>query len=132
MVMLAALVWGTNCSQQEAPDTTTDLLTMIDAQGVDCNTPIRSGNATYYTWANGGGNCMFDPTPNDLMVGALNPVDYAGSGMCGGTVLVRGPRGTIAVRIVDQCGDCPEGSIDLSPLAFSQIADLSQGVVPVV
>jgi expansin (peptidoglycan-binding protein) len=37
----------------------------------------------------------------------------------------------VVVRIVDQCGDCPAGSIDLSPQAFERIADLGQGRVPV-
>jgi len=91
----------------------------------------RSGYATYYTWANGGGNCMFDPTPNDLMVGAMNAVDYAGSAACGSCVLINGPRGQVTIRIVDQCGDCPQGDIDLSPQAFERIADLAQGRVPI-
>jgi expansin (peptidoglycan-binding protein) len=130
MNLIAAVVLllaGFRCSHDAIPEDTD----MIDAKGLVCSTPTHAGYATYYTWANGGGNCMFDPTPNDLLVGAMNPVDYAGSAICGGTVLVRGPRGTVAVRIVDQCGDCPEGSIDLSPLAFSRIADLSQGIVPI-
>src|SRR5688572_22311008 len=33
---------------------------------------IHTGEATYYTEADGGGNCSFDPTPQDLMVGAMN------------------------------------------------------------
>lgn len=103
------------------------------APPVDCGTPfpLRSGYATYYTWANGGGNCMFDPTPNDLMVAAMNPVDYAGSAACGSCVFITGPRGSVVVRVVDQCGDCPAGSIDLSPQAFERIADLAQGRVPI-
>lgn len=109
----------------------TDTLDAIDAFGVACYAPMRQGYATYYTEASGGGNCLFDPTPNDLMVAAMNPVDYAGSDICGATVLIRGPRGSVTVRIVDQCGGCPEGSIDLSPAAFSQIADLALGIVPI-
>jgi expansin (peptidoglycan-binding protein) len=112
-------------------DDLTDTLDIFDSRGVNCSSPSRTGFATYYTWANGGGNCLFDPTPNDLMVGAMNQIDYAGSGICGATALVRGPRGTITIRVVDQCPECPQGDIDLSPLAFSQIADLSQGRVPI-
>ncbi|MBX2991559.1 MAG: hypothetical protein KF749_10390 [Bacteroidetes bacterium] len=99
----------------------------------DCSDPpvVRTGEATYYTWANGGGNCMFDPTPNDLMVAAMNAADYAGSAVCGSSVTITGPSGQVTVRIVDQCGDCPPGNIDLSPAAFSRIADISLGRVPI-
>lgn len=104
-----------------------------EQQTHNCTDPpvIRSGYATYYTWANGGGNCMFDPTPNDLMVAAMNRVDYAGSAVCGSSVKITGPAGEVTVRIVDQCGDCPAGNIDLSPAAFSRIADISLGRVPI-
>ncbi len=96
-----------------------------------CSEPSHTGYATYYAWANGGGNCMFDPTPNNLNIGAMNHVDYAGSGSCGTCVTIAGPKGRVTVRVVDRCGDCPEGNIDLSPSAFAQIADLPQGIVPI-
>ena len=35
------------------------------------------------------------------------------------------------VRIVDQCPECPQGNIDLSPQAFAQIAALPLGIVPI-
>lgn len=92
---------------------------------------IHRGYATYYTWADGGGNCMFDPTPNDLMVGAMNHIDYAGSAVCGSSVIMSGPRGEVAVRIVDQCPECGQGDIDLSLQAFSRIADTTLGRVPI-
>jgi expansin (peptidoglycan-binding protein) len=74
---------------------------------------------------------MFDSTPNNLMVGAMNPIDYFGSLICGSCVSLTGPNATIRIRIVDLCPGCAAGSIDLSPLAFSQIADTALGVVPI-
>lgn len=122
-------------------DDTKDVITQEDEISADvptmreqdCSdaTPSYTGVATYYTWADGGGNCSFDPTPNDLMVGAMNHTDYAGSAVCGSSVSITGPRGRVTVRIVDQCGDCPQGHIDLSPQAFSRIADISAGIVPI-
>src|SRR5262249_52998494 len=50
----------------------------------------RSGQATYYD-ADGGGNCSFDPSPSDLMVGAMNQTDYRNSLICGAYVQVNGP-----------------------------------------
>jgi expansin (peptidoglycan-binding protein) len=91
----------------------------------------RNGQATYYTSATGAGACMFDPTPNDLMIGAMNATDFAGSGACGGCVHLQGPNAEITIRIVDLCPECPAGNIDLSPDAFGQIAPLSAGRVPI-
>jgi expansin (peptidoglycan-binding protein) len=91
----------------------------------------HTGEATYYNEADGTGNCSFDATPQDLMIGALNHVDYADSALCGAYVTVTGPKATITIRIVDQCPGCAAGDIDLSPSAFAQIADLSAGRVPI-
>jgi expansin (peptidoglycan-binding protein) len=92
---------------------------------------IHEGEGTYYDFADGSGNCGFPATPNDLMVAAMNHVDYAGSAVCGACVNITGPNGQVKVRIVDQCPECPEGDIDLSPEAFEHIADLSAGRVPI-
>jgi expansin (peptidoglycan-binding protein) len=90
----------------------------------------HSGEGTYYD-ADGSGNCSFPATPDDLMVGAMNAVDYAGSAPCGACVRITGPDGSVDVRIVDQCPECPQGDIDLSPEAFAQIAAIEQGRVPI-
>lgn len=91
----------------------------------------RAGEATFYVFASGAGSCMFDSTPGDLMVAAMNATDYYGSDMCGACVLVTGPRGSALVRIVDLCPECKPGDIDLSPQAFSRIADTTLGRVNV-
>lgn len=93
--------------------------------------PTHSGEATYYDFADGSGNCSFDPTPNDLMVGAMNHTDYSASAACGACAHITGPNGEVTVRIVDRCPECPQGDIDLSPEAFEKIAQLSQGRVPI-
>jgi expansin (peptidoglycan-binding protein) len=91
----------------------------------------RIGQATYYTTADGSGNCSFDPSPNDLMIGAMNATDYAGAAACGACATLDGPSGSVTIRIVDQCPECPQGNIDLSPEAFDKIAVRSQGRVPI-
>lgn len=91
--------------------------------------PTHMGDGTYYA-ADGSGNCSFEPT-GDLMVGAMNHVDYAGSAACGACVDVVGPQGEITIRVVDQCPECQEGDIDLSPEAFQQLAPLDQGRIPI-
>ena len=65
------------------------------------------------------------------MIGALNVYDFAGSEMCGAAIKITGPESTIVIRIVDLCPECPRGNVDLSPHAFSLIADTTLGHVPV-
>jgi expansin (peptidoglycan-binding protein) len=63
------------------------------------------------------------------MIGAMNQTDYQGSRVCGECVSVTGPKGTILIRIVDLCPECPVGNIDLSPQAFALIGDIPLGHV---
>ena len=103
-----------------------------DWVGTPCaGAETHTGEATYYTFADGSGNCGFPATPDDLMVGAMNDTDYAGSAACGTCVRIVGPDGTVDVRIVDRCPECPQGDIDLSPEAFELIAPLEQGRVDI-
>lgn len=103
---------------------------MIDP-GCTGDPEVHSGEATYYTFADGSGNCSFPATPNDLLVGAMNHTDYADSAVCGACASVVGPTGTVVVRLVDRCPECPQGDIDLSPEAFALIADIDLGRVPI-
>jgi expansin (peptidoglycan-binding protein) len=90
--------------------------------------PIHQGIATYYN-ATGAGACLFDPSPGDLMVAAMNAEEYDNAAVCGAYFDVIGPQGTVTVRIVDLCPGCKTGHLDLSQEAFEQIAELAQGRV---
>ena len=79
--------------------------------------PIHTGEGTYYN-ATGAGNCLFLPSPDNLMVAAMNHTDYDTAALCGAFISVQGPDGTVVVRIVDRCPECPEGDVDLSQEAF--------------
>ena len=92
--------------------------------------PTHSGRATYYA-ADGSGKCSFEPSPDDLMVAALDDVDYADAALCGACVAVTGPTGSVVVRVVDRCPGCEPGDVDLSREAFARIAPLEQGRVTV-
>jgi expansin (peptidoglycan-binding protein) len=92
--------------------------------------PVYRGEATYY-YTTGGGACSFGPSPDDLMVAAMNSVQYDNAAMCGAYVQVTGPKGAVTVRIVDLCPGCGAGDLDLSQEAFGQIAELGQGRVPI-
>lgn len=88
-----------------------------------------AGEATYYD-ADGTGNCSFDAS-SDLMVAAMNGVDYNTAAWCGACLEVTGPNGTVVVRVVDQCPECAHGDLDLSPQAFERIAPLIEGRVAI-
>jgi expansin (peptidoglycan-binding protein) len=107
----------------------TFVFTCASAQ-VDSGNIIHSGQATYYA-ATGDGNCMFGPSPGDLMVVAMNNTEYDSSSVCGASIRVKGRLGEITVRIVDRCPECPVGNIDLSKEAFAKIDDTIRGRVPV-
>ncbi|MCL5997842.1 MAG: hypothetical protein M1546_17575 [Chloroflexi bacterium] len=113
------------------PDEHTVFLPVVMAQPPSPLDVIHSGEGTYYTEANGDGNCMFGPSPEDLMVAAMNHTDYADAALCGAYIEVSGPSGKVTVRVVDRCPECPQGDVDLSPQAFSQIAALILGRVPI-
>jgi expansin len=65
------------------------------------------------------------------MVAAMNDADYLSSAACGACVRLTGPQGTVTLRIVDRCPECPQGNIDMSPQAFAQISPLEAGRVPI-
>jgi expansin len=92
---------------------------------------VYSGPATHYG-ADGGGNCMFDPSTDPAMpVVAMNQLDYENSRMCGAYVEVTGPRGSVVVKVTDRCPECGPGHLDLSRQAFARIADPVTGIVNV-
>jgi len=90
----------------------------------------HTGDGTYYD-ATGAGACSFDPSPDDLMVAAANPTDFAGSAACGACAAIDGPNGSVTVRIVDLCPGCAAGDLDLSREAFARIAALAAGRVTI-
>ncbi len=92
--------------------------------------PLHQGIATYYD-ATGAGACGFDPSPNDLMVSAMNAEEYNNAATCGAFVDVYGPGGSVTVRIVDLCPECLAGHLDLSREAFAKIADPVLGRVSI-
>ena len=92
--------------------------------------PLHTGVATYYD-ATGAGACGFDPSPNDLMVTALNAEEYNNAAYCGAYVEVYGAKNSVVVRIVDLCPECLAGHLDLSREAFAVIDDLYKGRVPI-
>jgi expansin (peptidoglycan-binding protein) len=91
---------------------------------------VHRGQGTYYDLVTQG-NCTLDPVP-DHLTAAMNAPDYANAAVCGAYVEVSGPRGTVTVRISDQCPECAAGDLDLTAEAFPYIADPVVGRVPII
>lgn len=92
---------------------------------------VIKGQATLYELQSGGGNCSYpSPPAGDLYV-ALSPGEYAAAAACGGYLDVTGPKGTVRVKVVDQCPECQAGHVDLSRAAFARVADPGKGLVGV-
>ncbi|WP_203717601.1 expansin EXLX1 family cellulose-binding protein, partial [Asanoa siamensis] len=89
----------------------------------------RSGKATFYT--DNGGNCSYPSPPADRLFVALSPAEYADGAQCGGYLDVKGPSGSVRVKVVDSCPPCEAGHIDLSREAFAKIGDPVDGIIPV-
>ncbi|MDG4825782.1 expansin EXLX1 family cellulose-binding protein [Asanoa sp. WMMD1127] len=97
--------------------------------GSACAAAATSGKATFYT--DSGGNCSFPSPPDDRLFVALSPDEYADGAKCGGYLDVKGPDGSVRVKVVDQCPPCESGHIDLSREAFAKIGDPVDGIIPV-
>jgi expansin (peptidoglycan-binding protein) len=108
-------------------------LTWQFAGGAACaavRAATTSGKATFYDLAGGAGNCSLRAPADDLYA-ALGPSEYRAAAACGGYLQVTGPKGSVRVKVVDQCPECEPGHVDLSRTAFARIADPVQGIVPV-
>ncbi|KAG1447782.1 hypothetical protein G6F56_009150 [Rhizopus delemar] len=93
-----------------------------------------SGDGTFY--APGLGSCGWDNSSTD-MIAAMNHGQMANgansnnNAKCGKYINIKGPSGSVKVKIVDTCPGCATGDVDMSPAAFSKIAKLEQGRVPI-
>jgi expansin (peptidoglycan-binding protein) len=129
MAALSIAVVACGSDDDAATSSTKDLKS---AKGKSLSSFPADGVATFYN-ADGGGNCGFDKTPNDLDVAAMDLPEYNGSAACGACLEVTGPKGKISVRVVDSCPGC-EGNgvnLDLSASAFAKLAEPKKGRIDI-
>ncbi|KAL6160149.1 hypothetical protein ACJQWK_09460 [Exserohilum turcicum] len=95
---------------------------------------INSGKVTSYGGNIDGGTCLLTgyTLPKGVFGTALTDSDWNSAGNCGACMSVTGPSGkTITAMVVDQCPGCGPHHLDLFTNAFTQLADLSLGVMDV-
>jgi expansin (peptidoglycan-binding protein) len=99
------------------------------APSSDAGAPtVYSGQATHYI-ANGTGACG-QAILNTQLVAALNASQYSKAN-CGRCAEVKGPLGSVTVKIQDKCPGCAYGDLDLSQTAFTKIAKVADGRVKI-
>jgi expansin (peptidoglycan-binding protein) len=114
----------------------------------------HSGKATFYGGNVSGGTCSFTgyTLPSGLFGTAYSGAAWNNAAECGACVSVKGPNGktikamvgllsvqsyhnkpqlTSPTQIVDQCPECEADHLDLFQNAFTQLADVSKGIIPI-
>ncbi|KAE8423178.1 RlpA-like double-psi beta-barrel-protein domain-containing protein-containing protein [Aspergillus pseudocaelatus] len=94
----------------------------------------NSGEATFYGGNLSGGACSFSgyTLPSTLFGTALGSPRWDNAAECGACVAVTGPNGnTIKAMIVDKCPECDSNHLDLFQSAFTELADISKGVIDI-
>jgi expansin len=104
--------------------------TSADAQVGPPDVEPLDGTATF-TDLTGPGACSFLGEPPDNLHVGLSSFEYGTATDCGGYLDVTGPLGTVRVKITDHCRRCEPGLVDVTRTAFSRIADVGAGRVPV-
>ncbi|KAF8154296.1 riboflavine-aldehyde-forming enzyme [Crassisporium funariophilum] len=82
------------------------------------------GDATYFE--PGLGACGKTNNANDLIV-ALSTAKYGNGSNCGRNIIVRYNGKSVQAKVVDKCPGCKPDDVDLSPTAFSRLANKSVG-----
>lgn len=106
---------------------------LFQSSAQQCYNTTYSGEGTFYDGVAGSsaGNCSLPVAEGDYFHCALNNIQYDNSNACGACVTVTGPKGSIVLKVVDRCPECASGDIDMTEEAFSQIADVIDGRVPI-
>nr|WQM79104.1 hypothetical protein PCFP21_260 [Curtobacterium flaccumfaciens pv. poinsettiae]WQM79198.1 hypothetical protein PCFP23_245 [Curtobacterium flaccumfaciens pv. poinsettiae]WQM79338.1 hypothetical protein PCFP24_440 [Curtobacterium flaccumfaciens pv. poinsettiae]WQM79413.1 hypothetical protein PCFP11_330 [Curtobacterium flaccumfaciens pv. poinsettiae]WQM79448.1 hypothetical protein PCFP31_070 [Curtobacterium flaccumfaciens pv. poinsettiae] len=120
---------------------------VLDVMSVPTRTPVltptpaaevanaSSKYATHYDFGPGGGgtngNCSFPEIPKGELYVAVGPDKYRHGAGCGTYLEVTGPKGKVAVVVMDQCHECEPGHLDLSDTAFRKIGNYNDGKIPV-
>ncbi|KAI5793288.1 RlpA-like double-psi beta-barrel-protein domain-containing protein-containing protein [Geopyxis carbonaria] len=86
----------------------------------------ESGQGTYY--ATGLGACGVINTEGEN-VAALSVAKFGNGEHCGKTISVTGPLGTTTAIVTDKCQGCALDDVDMTLIAFKQVAAQADGRV---
>lgn len=109
------------------------LFLVSSSQAQECLGTWYEGEGTHYGGIAGGegGHCGLPVDSGDRYHAALNHTQYASSVACGACVRVLGPKGTVILKIVDECPECKFGDIDVTTAVFPELAELKDGRIKI-
>ncbi|GMM33631.1 hypothetical protein DASC09_009560 [Saccharomycopsis crataegensis] len=98
----------------------------------------HSGDATYYSPSVGIGACGNQNSDSELVCAlphtlydATRTTNQGESSYCGKSLTVKYGEKSVTVKVVDMCPGCAGDSLDLSPAAFTHLAEESVGRIKV-
>ncbi|KAI9929908.1 hypothetical protein ASPWEDRAFT_48111 [Aspergillus wentii DTO 134E9] len=122
-------------SQPTSSSTSTSTVaTTTSSASSSSQTSSVSGEATYYEGDVSAGTCSFSgyTLPSNVFGTALSVDQWDTAASCGACVSITGPSGnSIKAMIVDQCPSCDSNHFDLFQDAFSELAEISTGVIDI-
>jgi hypothetical protein len=106
---------------------------VTQAAAIQARGGSNSGHATFYNVKKSGKpSCGGDADNNDMVVAVSKHRMPHGHGKpCGEKMKVKGPKGSVTVKVVDTCPECDKDDIDLSPKAFERIGKKNDGRVKI-
>ncbi|WP_196814406.1 expansin EXLX1 family cellulose-binding protein [Nocardia sp. BMG111209] len=99
-----------------------------DAEHVDAAV-VRQ--ARYFALGTGEPACSFPDLPADGFYVGLPTDEFDGGALCGATMDLTGPLGSVRAVVVDRCPGCAAHQYDVSTAAFGRIANRTAGVADV-
>ncbi|MQY26241.1 expansin EXLX1 family cellulose-binding protein [Nocardia aurantia] len=99
-----------------------------DAEHVDAAVPRQ---ARYFALGSGEVACSFPELPPDGLYVGLPSDEFGGGALCGATLDLTGPLGSVRATVVDRCPGCAAHQYDVSTAAFTRIANRAAGVADI-
>ncbi|KAI8055530.1 RlpA-like double-psi beta-barrel-protein domain-containing protein-containing protein [Syncephalis plumigaleata] len=134
IVALVVTITGFMTATTDAASTPTNVGTasMRKADHHQRHLVARSNRATWFTPSND--RCTGETSSSTAMIAALSDDMFGNkdeSKYCGKCAHVKGPIGSVVVKITDSCPTCEKRSLDLTKSAFKRIASLDDGDVAI-
>lgn len=126
---------STSASSSEATETSSTAISSSTSTSIFDSSVVYNGVATFYSVSND--NCGTTSSDSDYVC-AISQQMYntvassdSISEYCGHLINITYNGKTIQVKVVDSCESCDSTHLDLSPSAFSALADQDLGVIDI-
>ncbi|EGG11541.1 uncharacterized protein MELLADRAFT_102573 [Melampsora larici-populina 98AG31] len=130
--MLANLVASIPSAQDFPMTSLTHTLKTRDANGPSIGKKFKNSQGTYWNGSKWVGHCLFQdwPQPAGLPYAAVATNLYGNAAYCGSCIKVTpaGKTGPSKIAMInDQCPDCPNNALDMSPDLYNAVMGNAPG-----